>query len=131
MEKAGDLEERMGLSSLLDTVNTVLAKVKDVQGENAIDVNNEELTMDQVKQRLKDVQMGRDVELKKNEYATLWDYELKSNKRETFLGILNRFQNLPETVSLETVVEANYELCDLQFMESLKEEIASCYAEGK
>jgi hypothetical protein len=130
VENAGDIEERMGLSSLLDTVSAVIARVKEVQGENKVDLA-QELTMDEVKQRLKDVQTGQDVKAKKNEFATLWDYELKGSKRDTFLGVLSRFQNLPDSVPLESVVEANYELCDYQFMESLKEEIASCYAEGK
>jgi hypothetical protein len=130
IESSTDIEERVGLSSLLTSINTVLTRVKDVQGDTVIDANDQELSIDQVKQRLKDIQSGQNVEVKKNQYATLWDYELKNNQRETFLGILQRFQNLPDNVPLAAVVEANYELCDLQFMESLKQEIASCYAEG-
>lgn len=125
-----DMDERVGLGSLLDTINAVLARVKEVQGDSLVDVADDELSMDQVKQRLKDVQTGQEVQAKKNNYATLWDYDLKKSKRDTFLGILQRFQNLPESVPLQDVVEANYELCDLEFMESLKAEADSCYAEG-
>eukprot|EP01035_Chromulina_nebulosa_P020381 gene20381-26450_t len=125
-----DIEERVALSSLLETVTSVLARVRDIQGENVVDVNNEELTVDQVKQRMREVQMGQDVIPTNTGYGKLIEYQVKNDKRQTFLSVLDRFLNLPVNVPLDDVVEANYDVCDYEFMGSLKTEIGSCLAEG-
>ena len=54
-----DLDERVGLKSLLDTIKSVLERVKEVeeegQGNEAIDTT---MDMEQVKARMQEVQMG-------------------------------------------------------------------------
>lgn len=128
------MEERVALGSLLDTITTVLDRVKEVQGDNAVDAINEELTMEQVKEKMKAVQSGREVDSNAKDsklgYATKDQFEIKSDKIETFKGILDRFINLPPETSLLDVVKSNYELCDKDFMEMLKKEATSCLDEG-
>ena len=58
IDKTIDIEERLGLTSLLETITSVLNRVKEVQGDSVINTQDNELTMDQVKQRLRDVQSG-------------------------------------------------------------------------
>ena len=57
-------------------------------------------------------------------------YNVLTSKRETFLNLLSRFQNLPDTIKLDEVIAANYELCDYEFMELLRIETNNCINEG-
>jgi hypothetical protein len=123
-----DMEERVGLSSLLDTVTSILDRVKDVQGDD-IDSADEELSIDAVKQRMREVQSGGEVnELGKKKAAEIFSVQVE--KKDTFMKILERFQNLPEGSDLTSAVEANYDLCDYEFMQMLKSEEQACYVEG-
>lgn len=123
------MEERVGLSSLLDTVTTVLNRVKEVQGDTVQEID-EELTMDQVRKRMQEVQIGQEIEAEKKKKGDFGTFSVKADKKETFQEVFKRFQNLPEEVTLRMAVEANYELCDYQFMEMLKSEAQACYNEG-
>ena len=128
VEKTRDIEERAGLQSLLDTVTSVLDRVKEVQGDSGT-VINEELTMDQVKQRMQEVQLGAEIEKKGGEEVAK-SFTVQQDKRDSFKLILERFLGLPNQEALIAAVEANYDLCDLQFMEMLKSEADACFVEG-
>eukprot|EP00607_Mallomonas_marina_P007390 CAMPEP_0182420442 /NCGR_PEP_ID=MMETSP1167-20130531/5244_1 /TAXON_ID=2988 /ORGANISM="Mallomonas Sp, Strain CCMP3275" /LENGTH=631 /DNA_ID=CAMNT_0024596389 /DNA_START=25 /DNA_END=1920 /DNA_ORIENTATION=+ len=123
-----DIEERVGLKSLLDTITTVLERVREVQGDE-LDIRDTELSIDQVKQRVQEIQSGEYVERgEKQNYNA--EFSVSSEKRDTFLSVLKRFENLPADVSLSQAVEENYALCDKQFIEQLDEEIRDCEREG-
>lgn len=137
IDTSKDMEERVGLTSLLETLQTVLARVKEVQGDAEIDVQDNELTVEQVKQRMQDVQMGRqDTSGGKKGTGGMGtnngkqEFEVKVNKRDTFLEVLNRFVGLPDDAALDAAVAANYDLCDYEFMQSLAAEVATCKQEG-
>lgn len=123
-----DMEERVGLGSLLDTITAILDRVKDVQGEN-IDTADEELSIDVVKQRMREVQSGTELDESGRKKAAEM-FSVQVEKKDTFMKILERFQNLPEGSDLVTAVEANYDLCDYEFMQMLKSEEQACYTEG-
>ena len=129
-----DIEERVALSSLKDTVVIVLEKVNEVQGTDYDDVNQkeEELEIGQLRQRMQEVQMG--VELSPNEVTGSSNinkvFEVQTDKKDSFLSILDRFVNRPVGQSIEECVEENYELADYEFMEMLKNEITTCLNEG-
>ena len=129
MDASQDMEERVGLSSLLDTVTTVLSRVKEVQGDSVQQID-EELSMDQVRKRMQEVQIGQEIENEKKRKGDYGAFAVKADKKETFQEIFKRFQNLPQDVTLRMAIEANYELCDYQFMEMLKSEAKMCYNEG-
>jgi len=59
IDKSNDIEERVGLTSLLQTITSVLERIKEVQGDGVEDVADEQLTMDEVKKKMQEVQMGR------------------------------------------------------------------------
>ena len=123
-----DMEERVGLTSLLDTVTAILDRVKDVQGDS-VDVADEELSIDAVKQRMREVQSGGEIdETGKKKAAEIFSVQV--DKKDTFMKILERFQNLPAGTDLVSAVEANYDLCDYEFMQMLKAEEQACYVEG-
>ena len=131
IEKTEDVEERVGLTSLMQTVSTVLDRVKEVEGEDELNESDDELTVDQVKDRIKEIQMGQDFEAKKKEDESFGGaFEVQDNSRETFLSILQRFEDAPEDMSITDAVEANYHLCDYQFMNMLKKEADDCISEG-
>jgi hypothetical protein len=48
VDAANDIEERSGMNSLLQTITTVLERVKEAQGDGDRDMRDDELTMDQV-----------------------------------------------------------------------------------
>lgn len=129
IEKSKDVEERTGLSSLLDTITTVLDRVKEVQGESGGAVVDEELTMDQVKQRMQEVQMG--TELNSPQSSTVNKaFSVQKDKKDSFQLILQRFVGLADQQAVMEAVEANYELCDMEFLEMLQSESNACFAEG-
>lgn len=131
IEKTQDVEERVGLTSLLQTVSTVLQRVKDVEGEEERSTKDEELTMDQVKERVKEMQRGVEEEEAEKEAEMFGEaFEVQDNSRETFLSILKRFEDAPEGMPLLEQVELNYHLCDYQFMNLLKKEAEDCIREG-
>lgn len=118
------------MSSLLDTVSAVLERVKEVQGEGNLDeVVDDELTMDQVKKKMQEVQMGALADEKK-EATPAKAFQVQTDKMETFKTILSRFQGFDTPEDLEAAVNTNYELCDYEFMEMLKSEADACFVEG-
>jgi len=130
-----DFEERTGLASLLDMINKVLSKVREAQGDDDVNVRDEELTIDQVKTRMQELQMGQQLGQQSNTpeqkiLAGTKDFTIQASKRDTFLGVLDRFINLPSSITLDTAVEANYDLCDYEFIQSLQAEILACKEEG-
>lgn len=125
------MEERVGLGSLLDTVSNVLERVKEVQGDGAEAARDEELSLDQVKLRMQEVQAGQviidEAGRPVNKFGA---FAAAQDKKDTFQLVLKRFQGATETYSLEDAVEEHYDLCDYEFMGMLKSEIDACYAEG-
>lgn len=125
------MEERIGLGSLLDTVSNVLERVKEVQGDGDVESRDEELSLDQVKQRMKEVQSGQviidEAGRPVNQFGA---FNVGQDKKDSFQSILKRFQVTTETYSLEDAVEEHYDLCDYEFMGMLKSEVDACYAEG-
>ena len=130
IDASKDMDERVGLNSLLQTVTTVLDRVKEAQGDGGIDSKEEELTIDQVRQRMQEVQMGGEVSAQGKVAEKFGVFSVKEDKKDTFQGILRRFTEMPEGYSLEQSVEENYDLCDYEFMGMLNSEIAACLAEG-
>ena len=125
-----DMDERVGLSSLLQTITAVLDRVKEAQGDGTIDAQQEELTIDQVRQRMQEVQMGQSLEPDGKVADRFGVFQVKEQKDETFKAILRRFTELPDGMTLEEAVDKNYDLCDYEFMGMLKSEVDACYAEG-
>jgi len=128
VDKSMDVEERTALQSLLDTVTSVLDRIKEAQdqGNGMVD---EELTMDQVKQRMQEVQMGNEVapsSVKSGAKA----FTVQKDKQDSFKQILSRFVGLVDAQAVEDAVRANYELCDKDFLEMLKSEADACFVEG-
>ena len=134
IDKSNDIEERVGLTSLLQTITSVLERIKEVQGDGVNDVADEELSMDQVKRKMQEVQMGGNNGEKnedKNEpKVKLPEFAVKIDKKETFMNVLQRFQDKPVSMTLEECISLNYDLCDYEFLDLLKKEIAICYQEG-
>jgi len=135
IDKSNDIEERVGLTSLLQTITSVLERIKEVQGDGVEDVADEQLTMDEVKKKMQEVQMGRggddDGKNNKNDSKIkLPEFKVKIDKKETFMNVLQRFQDKPVTMTLEECISLNYDLCDYEFLDMLKKEIAICYQEG-
>ncbi len=135
IDKSNDIEERVGLTSLLQTITAVLERIKEVQGDGVEDVADEQLTMDEVKKKMQEVQMGRggddDKRNDKNDSKIkLPEFTVKIDKKETFMNVLQRFQDRPVTMTLEECISLNYDLCDYEFLDMLKKEIAICYQEG-
>ena len=125
-----DVEERVGLQSLLDTVTKVLERVREVQGDGAAGgVVDEELTMDQVKQRMQEVQSGGAI-ASKDSVKGPEVFSVKKDRRDTFQSVLQRFVGFDSPEAVTEAVQANYDLCDLEFQEMLQEEAQSCLAEG-
>ena len=125
------MEERIGLGSLLDTVSNVLERVKEVQGEGDVESRDEELSLDQVKKRMQEVQAGQviidEAGRPVNQFGA---FAVANDKKDSFQNVLKRFQTTSETYSLEDAVEEHYDLCDYEFMGMLKSEVDACYAEG-
>lgn len=142
-DNSQDMDERMAMSSLLQTVNYVRDKVKEAESEGVQEGLDEELTIDQVKQRLKDVQAGQSEYnsqnnqnnnnplMNKNQKLNINDFTIKKELKDTFQSILNRFLSPKNSsMSLEDIAQENYELCDMKFIEMLKKEVDDCYAQG-
>lgn len=126
-----DMDERVGLGSLKETINSVLLKVKEMELEQeALNVKDEELSLDQVKMRMKEIQAGQESGEDASNGRHFGVFAVKQDNKETFRIVLQRFQNLPEDMSLTEAVEANYDLCDYKFMETLEAEAAECMAVG-
>jgi hypothetical protein len=131
VDKTRDFEERTALQSLLDTINTVLERVKEAQGENQTNsVVDEELTIEQVKQRMQEVQMGTSIDNKTEGKKVNKAFTVQKEKMDSFKQILSRFTGLIDEQALEEAVQANYDLCDKDFMEMLKAEADACFVEG-
>ena len=129
-ESTKDIEERTGLQSLLETITSVLDRVKEVQGEGGGAMVDEELTMEQVKQRMQEVQSGQAMENNKGGGPKIEAFSVKSDRRDTFQSVLQRFLGLPDAAAVMEAVQQNYDLCDMEFQEMLKEEADSCFVEG-
>lgn len=127
-----DMDERVGLSSLRDTIVSVLDRVKEADGSKDGALPDAELTLDQVKQRMKEVQMGQtlneDEVSKRNRKFS--EFSVQQDARSTFLKVLERFQDLPQEMTLKEAVQQNYDLCDYNFMELLQKELNDCLAES-
>ncbi len=133
IDKSNDIEERVGLTSLLQTITSVLERIKEVQGDGVDDIVDEELSMDQVKRKMQEVQMGSTGEKNEDKSESkikLPEFTVKIDKKETFMNVLQRFQDKPVSMTLEECISLNYDLCDYEFLDMLKKEIAICYQEG-
>lgn len=131
IDKSKDFEEKQALNSLYETVKYVLDKVASVQGEGDV-VVEEELSMDQIKDRMKEVQSGTMGSGSSASAApsTSAEFQVTAEAEKTFRSILERFEGIFEQEALEEAVAKNYELCDMNFMEMLTKEIEVCKAEG-
>ena len=131
IDASKDMEERIGLGSLLDTVSNVLERVKEVQGDGAADTQDEELNLEQVKLRMKEVQAGQVIiDEAGRPVNKIGAFAVATDKKDSFQLVLKRFQGTTETYTLDDAVEEHYDLCDYEFMGMLKSEIDACYAEG-
>lgn len=130
IDSSQDMDERIGLGSLLQTVTTVLDRVREAQGDGTVDSPDEELTIDDVRRRMQEVQMGSSIESEGKVAEKFGAFQVRAEKKDTFQTILQRFTVMPAGYTLETAVEENYELCDYEFMSMLKSEVDACYAEG-
>ena len=120
VDTASDIEERVGLGSLLETVNMVLLKIKEAEEETGGQVVNEELTMEQVKLRMQEVQMGAPVKEASKVAST---FTVQEDKMATFNKVINMFkERLSTGMSIPEAVTNLYDLCDYAFMEILKSE---------
>lgn len=76
---------------------------------------------------MKEIQTGRDAAAEqasgKRKYA---DFTVQADQRQSFLAVLQRFQNLPANFTLQEAVEQNYHLCDYAFMQMLQGEVDDC-----
>ena len=52
IDQSKDLEERAALSSLLGTITSVLERVREAESEGSVDEAEQELTVEQVRQRM-------------------------------------------------------------------------------
>lgn len=132
-----DIEERVGLQSLLETLRSVLERVSEVEGSGDGYVEGsaqEELDLDQVRRRMQEVQTGRDFEAGEGMFtspqAAAQAFEVQEDKMDSFKAILDRFLERPVQMSLEEAARLNYDLCDYEFMEMLQAEITTCLNEG-
>eukprot|EP01041_Mallomonas_annulata_P004841 gene4841-9645_t len=132
IDASSDMEERVALKSLLETIVTVLERVKEAQGDSDVDVRDNELSIAEVKQRMQEVQMGKGqgVSDKKGPVPVEQVFSVQTDQKATFMNVLQRFQDLPEGMTLSMAVDANYDLCDKEFMETLKAEIDDCRLQG-
>ncbi len=133
IDMSQDLDERAALSSLRSTITHVRERIQEATNEGALEERSEELTMDQVKQRMRELQAGKsDGESKVTPGTPKFkDFSVKQDIRDTFLSIVDRFINPPSvSMTLEDVAEANYDLCDMKFMEMLQNEADQCLKEG-
>lgn len=120
VDTVSDIEERVGLSSLLETINKVLEKIKEAENEAGIQNIDEELTMEQVKLRMQEVQMGAPVKEASKIAST---FAVQEDKMSTFNKVISLFrERLSTGMSLEDAVMNLYDLCDYTFMENLKSE---------
>lgn len=124
------MEERIGLGSLLDTVNNVLERVKEVQGDGEVAIRDQELSLEEVRARMIEVQSGRAIDEAGKPVNKFGAFDVGADKKDSFQSILKRFQGTSETYTLEEAVEEHYDLCDYEFMNMLKSEVNACYAEG-
>lgn len=84
-----------------------------------------------MKQRMKEVQLGQELEEEQISGTRKYgEFSVQQDPRTTFLKVLERFQNLPESFSLKEAVEQNYQLCDYNFMELLRAEANDCKNQG-
>ena len=130
VDSAADLEERVGLKSLLDVITKVLERVKEARAEGMLEEQEEELEISEVRRRMQEVQMGGQLEAENKTFAVNEPFSVQTDKRATFESVLRRFQDLPADMDLGTAVRLNYELCDKEFMDALRAEIVDCEAAG-
>ena len=121
------------------TINYVRERVKEAESEGVTDEQPEELSLDQVKQRMREVQAGKAVADKStidttngNNNKGFKEFTVKKDIKETFIQIIERFlsPSSSNTTTLEEIALANYDLCDLKFQEMLQNEADICYKEG-
>lgn len=124
------------MNSLLQTIQYVRDRINEAQNEGSVEEVSEELTIDQVKQRMREVQAGKSVDevtIDKdgNTKVIFKEFQVKENIKDSFQTIVDRFLSPPVAgMTYEDVAEANYELCDLKFLELLKSEADSCFQQG-
>jgi hypothetical protein len=57
-------------------------------------------------------------------------FAVQADKKASFRSIMARFENMAADMTLDEAVAANYDLCDYEFMEMLRDEEAQCVNEG-
>lgn len=127
-----DLEERQALSSLIQTIRSVQEKIDEVEASQG-DAVEEEATFEEIKQRMRDIQAGGGVQdPDKDKDKSVQSFVVKEDKRQTFQAVLQRFQSAfdSEGNELREAVVANYDLCDYEFLKTLREEVVACHEAG-
>ena len=133
VDSVTDMEERLGLSSLLQVITTVLERVREAETSGDDMVRDEELSIDQIRTRMQEVQMGQEI---KNSgegagVAKKKEFVVQTDAKATFQLILAKFEECYNSgMNVTEAVVANYNLCDYKFMEMLKSEADACFAEG-
>ena len=132
LDKCRDFEEKEALSSLYDVVKYVLDKVASVQDEAHVNNMDEELSIDAVKQHMQEVQnpgFSEGGPSGGTSTASSSEFMVTKDADSTFRSILSRFEGIYEEEQLMEAVSKNFELCDMNFLELLKNEI-QCKNEG-
>lgn len=126
IKKTEDFDERVAFTSLRDTIQEVLRRVREVEEEvgEVVDQGGEELSKDEVFERVKQLQRVSDAPVEAPVFS------IQADEKETFYQIMSRFEGLPDGTTMADAVETNYNLCDMKFMEMLKTEAQECFQEG-
>jgi hypothetical protein len=140
IQSTSNLEERNALTSLMQSIKQVSAKIQELENERLLENvdQGEDLSFDAVKERMRAVQAGPSGSSKgfaKTEDIRQEDpFSVKATKKETFWSIVQRFE---ETVSrsagnltLIDVIKSNYALCDYEFIQMLESESSTARDEG-
>ena len=130
IETTTDIEERMGLTSLAQVINTVLERVREAEKNGEV-LPEEELSMDQIRTRMQEVQMGAAIDPTGQVVKKKEEFAVQADPKETFQVIMKKFYACFDSgMDIPAAVEENYDLCDYTFMNMLKEEADVCFAEG-
>jgi hypothetical protein len=141
-----DIEEKVALNSLKDTVKSVLDRISEIDGTDYRNMDDEtELNIQSVKQKMLAVQAGKnfnddndddDDAFNKQDTISIintsdkYKFEIQYDKKDTFQKILNYILKRPMNESINDSIQKHYYLCDYEFMEMLKNEITVCLREG-
>ncbi len=133
-----DIDERVGLTSLRDTVVSVLERVKDVEQSDETSHLSDADSLLNIKNRMDDIQLGQSAIPSYNKgnkdsvkvtSKTVAPFEVQKIKDDSFQTIISRFLNLSDA-DLTAAVYDNYHLCDYEFISMLSAKIDMYHENG-